>query len=179
MVNDMTHNLDAEPVRDDGANTGRPPLDLRLQKFAEQEDAGKKFNGGCPISADIDKTLELLRDNVKPYDPDLPGKAMASLEKYLQAGQKIEDVWMQKIAEGANYIGIVGGEVDFYRGEEKLALKTVPLEFPIAPRVMRFREVERGRVKYDAKLARQRIIDQMSNKNKENNNIQDNDNIYS
>jgi hypothetical protein len=177
MVNDVSHNLEAETNRDAGSTGGKPPLEQRMAAFAEQEDSWRKYNGGCPISGDIDATLKLLQENVKPSDPALQTKAMISLERYLQPGQKIEDVWTQKIAEGANYIGIINGEFGFYRGEEKLETPNVPLGFPVAPRVMRFREVEKDGIRSAARGARQKIIDEMNNK--ENNNIADNDNIYS
>jgi hypothetical protein len=177
MVDDGAHNLEAEMIPVTGVPSGKLPLEQRVAAFAEQEDAWRKYNGGCLISGDIDATLKLLQENVKPADPDLQTKVMISLEKYLQPGQKIADVWMQKIAEGANYIGIINGEFGFYRGEEKLETPNVPLEFPVAPRVMRFREVEKEGIRTAAKEARQKIIDEMNNKDK--NNLQDNDNIYS
>jgi len=150
---------------------GRPPLEQRLAQFQEQEVAWKLYNGGCPLSADIAQTLELLKQNVRPYNEDMPVRVIAALQTYLKPGQTIEDVWMQKVAEGANFVGVENGEFSFYRGEEKLPTNNKPMEYSVAPAVMRYREVEKSQIRDAARLARQQMINELRTKNDQGTNV--------
>ena len=127
------------------------------QYYAEKND-WKKLNGGCPISQDIDATLLLLKHSVHPVNEDLELMVKSSILKYAVEGETVEKIWTDKIAEGANFVGVVDGVFGFYRGEEKLRTNNKPLQISAMPVVLEFREKEKELIKDRAKLARQSLM---------------------
>jgi hypothetical protein len=162
---ELNENLVNQPGQSGTSGPVRNSLDERYKEFLNKQESWKQFNGGCPISSDMDQTLELLEKSVRPQKENIPGKVQAALKAYLQDGQNIRDVWMAKIAEGANYVGIVDGEFAFYRGNDRLETNNKPMEFSVMPGVMRFREAEKKQIHEQARSA----LLNMKNELKENN----------
>jgi len=140
------------------ANQPRPGFMDRVDIYYAEKNNWKKMNGGSPISPDIDGTLELLRSNVHPTTENLAAMVRASVLKYAVEGQTFEQIWTDKISEGANYVGVVDGVFGFYRGEEKLPTNNKPLLISAMPVALEFREKEREMVKEKARQARQAMM---------------------
>lgn len=139
-----------------GAAGNQPKLGFmeRVDQYYAEKNNWKKLNGGSPISTDINATLELLNANVHPTSPNLAEMVKASVLKYAAEGQTFEQIWSDKILEGANFVGIVDGVFGFYKGEEKLPTNNKPLQISAMPVVLELREKERSMVMNRAKLAR-------------------------
>lgn len=130
----------------------------RVDQFYAEKNDWKKLNGGCPISADIDATLQLLQMKLHPTTENVPGMVRASVLNYAVGGQTFEQIWADKLAEGANFVGVVDGVFGFYRGEEKLKTNNKPLQISAMPVVLEFREREKELIKDRAKIARQSLM---------------------
>ena len=145
-------------VEKSAGNAPRAGFVERVDQFYAEKNDWKKMNGGCPISADINATLELLSSSVHPAVADLPAMVRASVLKYAAEGQSFEQIWSDKISEGGNFVGVVDGVFGFYRGEEKLQTNNKPLQISAMPAVLQLREKERSMVKDRAKLAREALL---------------------
>lgn len=124
----------------------KPRLGLteRVDQYYAEKKNWRELNGGCPISPDIKETLQRLKENVFPRKENLPAMISASISKYCAEGQTIEQIWQEKIQEGANFVGVVKGVFGFYRGEEKLKTNNKPLRVSAMPIFLEFHERERA-----------------------------------
>ena len=125
-----------------GNNNSRSNLSDRLNQYYLEKNSWKELNGGCPISADIEGTLDLLSKKVFPKQDNLPEMVKASIVDNAEEGQTLEQIWTDKLAEGANFVGIVAGLFGFYRGEEKLQIRNKPLSISGTPLIYQLRKVE-------------------------------------
>lgn len=139
----MAENLSNNPG---SANAGEKKVEAtqlslteRVDKYYVEKNAWKNMNGGCAISADLEETLLRLREAVKPRQEDLPGMLRAAIDSYAVEGQTIEQIWAQKIVEGANFIGVINGIFGFYKGEEQLVVNTKPLKISGLPVILEYR----------------------------------------
>ncbi|MCC6643545.1 hypothetical protein IT411_02245 [Candidatus Peregrinibacteria bacterium] len=123
------------------------PVEARVDQYYQQKFEYKKINGGCALKADIDTTLADLALVTKPTQENLPGKVRAALESKDAKGRKLEEIWADKVAQGATHIGILDGVVNFYKGEEKLPDDNIPLRVHALPLELELREKERNQVK--------------------------------
>lgn len=122
-------------------------LSDRVDKFWAEKNDWKKINGGCAISPDVNATLKLLAQNVRPIYENLPAMIRASVEKRDKQGRKLEEIWPAKISEGANYVGVLDGVFHFFKGEEVLSEDNKELRFSALPAILQFRDKEKEMVR--------------------------------
>lgn len=125
----------------------KPALTDRVDQFWLERNEWKKINGGCAISPDLNATLKLLTENVRPAQSDLAGMIRATVEKRDKQGRKLEEIWAGKIAEGANFVGVVEGVFHFFKNEEILTEENHPLKISALPALLQFREKEKAMVR--------------------------------
>jgi hypothetical protein len=141
-------------------SSGQPKAGLteRVDQYYAEKNAWKKMNGACPISADIEATLELLRSAVSPETEDLADMIRTSVSKYAAEGQTFEQIWSYKMSDGANSVAVVDGVFGFYRGAEKLPTNNKPLRISAMPIVLELREKERLLIMYGDSLAKRAMM---------------------
>lgn len=122
-------------------HSGEPVTD-RLDMFWLEKNKWKAINGGCEITPDVTATLTELAANTRPPQENLAAMVRSSVERKDAAGRTLEQIWAEKIAEGATHVGILDGVFHFFKGEEILQEQTVPLEIPVAPPLLQLREEE-------------------------------------
>lgn len=115
----------------------------RLDRYLERKNAWRSMNGSFPMSADMEATLSGLAAAVTPAQEDLQGMVRASMAAYCDGTQTMEEIWREKVAEGADTVRVVDGVFGFYRGEEQLVVKTRPMTISVLPEILEMREDER------------------------------------
>jgi hypothetical protein len=130
----------------------------RADQYLEKQNAWRNLSGGCPISADVEATLTNLSASVRPIQPDLAAMIRAAVLQYGNGSQTFEQIWSDKIAEGANYIGVVEGVFGFYKGDQKLETANKPLRISALPPLLEFREKEKELVRDQARSARAQLM---------------------
>jgi len=120
----------------------QPKLGLsdRVDQYWLEKNAWKKMNGGCPVTPDVTATLKNLTESVNPRNENLAILVRASVESNDAQGRPLEQVWAEKIAQGANYVGVLDGVFHFFKGEEILPETNKPLHISALPAMMEFRE---------------------------------------
>ncbi len=132
-------------------NQKRENLSQRLNDFTEQETAYLKINGGSKILGNMEESLKLLAENIFPRQDNLPEMIRRAIESRDKQGRSLEEIWQEKIQQGADYIGVLDGTFHFFKGEEILDEDNVDLRVSALPRILRMREVERNRIIEDSK----------------------------
>lgn len=133
-------------------------LTERADQYMEKQNEWKNLNGGCVISADIELTLKNLTEMVKPATPDLSAMIRAAVLQYGDGKASFTQIWADKIAEGANYVGVIDGVFAFYKGNQKLETANKPLRISALPPLLEFREKEKELVRDQAREARAQLM---------------------
>lgn len=138
-------------------------LTERADQYFDKANEWRGLNGGCPISADVEATLKSLTESVRPIQPDLAAKIRAAVLQYGDGSESFGQIWANKIAEGANYVGVVDGVFAFYKGDQKLETANKPLKISALPPLLEFREKEKELVRDRARDARAELMASLRN----------------
>lgn len=135
----------AENMQNQGEVNDQPnsPFMNRLDEYWLDKNKWKAMNGGCEISGDMAATLATLAANVRPPFENLSAMVRSAVERKDAAGRTLEQVWAEKITEGATHVGVLDGVFHFFKGEDILPEKNVVLEIPAMPPILQMREQER------------------------------------
>jgi|GEM_PF-6063399 len=117
----------------------------KVDQFWAEKNEWKKINGGCPISPDkdLEKTLKLLAESVSPKWENLAEMVRVSVEKQDARGRKLSEIWVEKLAQGVNIVGVQDGVFHFYKDSEILAEDNKALRISTMPAVLQLREKEK------------------------------------
>lgn len=114
-----------------------------MDNYWQEKNDWKKINGGCPVTPDVEDTLKNLSASVRPQHENLSAMIRASVEKRDVQGRPLEQIWAEKIAAGANFVGVLDGVFHFFKGEQILAEDNKPLRISALPAMFEFREKEK------------------------------------
>lgn len=129
----------------------RLTLSERLTNYSQEKNQWRNLNGGCAIGENMEETLSKLTNSVQPQQENLPDLVRGAIQKYSANGQTIEQIWEEKRADGANYVGVIDGEFKFYQGERELRVETRPLSIPATPRIFEYRGIAENTVHEQAR----------------------------
>lgn len=147
-------------------------LSQRLDDFAEKETAYLQINGGARISGNIEESLKLLTENIFPKLDNLPTIIRRAVETRDKQGRSLEEIWQEKIQQGANFIGVLNGVFHFFKDEEILSEDNVDLKVSALPRILRMREVERQKIYENTRLEMSALrANLLENNNEQSNNL--------
>lgn len=118
------------------------PVTDRLDNFWLEKNRWKEINGGCEITSDIKATLTELAASTRPPRENLAAMVRSAVERKDAAGRSLEQIWAEKITEGATHVGILDGVFHFFKGEDILLEKNVDMKIPAAPLLLQLREEE-------------------------------------
>jgi hypothetical protein len=121
----------------------KTPVVERLDNYWVDKNKWKAMNGGCAIEGDLVKTLANLAAGVKPAKENLPAMVRSAVERKDAQGRKLEQIWAEKITEGATHVGVLEGVFHFFRGEDILPEDNVPLKIPALPPLLQMRDEEK------------------------------------
>ena len=127
------------------------PLPDRLDQRQLKLNEFQKINGGCVISADIEATLQKLKEACKPTTENLPARVRSSVEKTDKQGRPLDVIWSEKIAEGATHVGVIDGAFHFFKGDQILSENNKDFRMSALPPVWQMREEEKAKVREGVK----------------------------
>ncbi len=134
-------------LNDNQQSNGTGGLNDRFGNYWQDKNDWKNINGGCPIKADLKITLQDLKANCQPVFENLPAMVRSSVEKNDKQRRSLEQIWMEKIAEGASHVGVIDGVFHFFKGEEIIPEDNVDMRIPVMPPILQFRETEKQQIK--------------------------------
>lgn len=119
----------------DKTRSRQPESLVEAAKQAEEQ-IKERVNAQTEFQSDAEANIQTLAEKAYPNDPEeqerYANKIKASLEKYLEEGKTIDDLWNYMGGKNCNLTAIVQGILHFYEGK-KVGEKEISLEGFLKP----------------------------------------------